>query len=189
MADALNRLRWQAVRWRERAGLPGIVAIALVLAAALGWLAWARPLAQAVQAQQEQVQAMQRQVAEAAHRPSDRSAPLAAATQLAVFEQRFGDERERATAFAQLWAIAGRQGLQLPQAEFRVGAGADGALSRYAIVLPVKTDYASLRRFIDDALRALPGLALEELSLHRDDPRSPLLDAQLRFVLFVARRS
>jgi hypothetical protein len=33
----------------------------------------------------------------------------------------------------------------------------------------------------------LPGLAIEEVSLRRGDPKSPTLDARLRFVLFLSR--
>jgi hypothetical protein len=57
----------------------------------------------------------------------------------------------------------------------------------YAILLPVTADYASLRAFIVDALRELPGLALEEMSLRREDSKSLQLDARLRFVLFLRR--
>jgi hypothetical protein len=66
-------------------------------------------------------------------------------------------------------------------------AEATESLARYTIVLPVKTDYAALRRFTRDVLRELPGLAMEEVSLRRSDAKSPLLDAQLRLVLYVVK--
>ena len=33
----------------------------------------------------------------------------------------------------------------------------------------------------------MPALALDEVNLRRSDPNSPLLDAQLRFVLFLTK--
>ena len=52
---------------------------------------------------------------------------------------------------------------------------------------PVQGDYRALRRFMADALREQPALALEAVSLQRNDPASPQVVASLRWVLFIAR--
>jgi hypothetical protein len=107
--------------------------------------------------------------------------------QLAAFEQRFGGERTIGPSLARLQAAAQRRGFTLDQAEFKLASELAEPLARYSIQLPIKADYRALRRFSRDALRELPGLALDEVSLRRSDPKSPLLDAQLRFVLFLAK--
>ncbi len=113
--------------------------------------------------------------------------PATPQQQLAAFEQRFADERSMAPSLARLQAAAQRRGFTLDQAEFKLANEATEPLLRYTIGLPVKADYRALRRFSRDALRDLPGLALDEVSLRRSDPKSPQLEAQLRFVLFLAK--
>ena len=120
---------------------------------------------------------------------ADLVAPVAATPQqqLLAFRQRFPGEQGIAPTLASLQASAQRHGLQLNRAEFRFTREPDEPLARYAITLPVQADYRALRRFTREALRELPGLAMEEVNLRRSDPKSPLLDAQLRFVLFVVQ--
>jgi hypothetical protein len=77
--------------------------------------------------------------------------------------------------------------VQIEQGEFRLSHEAGDPLLRYAMVLPVKGDYAALRRFLRDALRELPGLALEEVQLRRADTKAAAIEAQLRLILFVAK--
>ena len=107
--------------------------------------------------------------------------------QLAEFERRFSGEKSITAALGRLHAAARRQGVQLDQAEFKFASDAREPLSRYTVVLPVKADYRALRRFTHDAVQELPGLAMEEVNLRRSDPKSPVLEAQLRFVLFLTK--
>ena len=126
----------------------------------------------------------QRIAANSAHPAPVQTTP---AQQLAVFLQRFPSEAEMAGAVGALNAAAKRQGVQLNQAELKFSIEPSGLLARYSIVLPVKADYRALRGFIREAMRELPGLAMEELNVRRSDAKSPVLEAQLRFVLFVAK--
>ena len=73
------------------------------------------------------------------------------------------------------------------QLEFRFTSNAGEPVMRYTIELPIKAGYRALRRFTRAAMLELPGLAIEEVSLRRGDPKSPTLDARLRFVLFLSR--
>ena len=185
MATALTRARWQGAQWLRGIGLPGWVGLALGLACVIAVGALVEPKytdAQQLDASSDLL----------AQRAASRAMSTAAADatpqqQLATFEQRFAGERAIAQSVARLQAAAQRRGFVLDQAEFKLASDPAEPLARYSILLPVKADYRALRRFTHDALQEMPGLALDEVNLRRSDPKSPLVEAQLRFVLFLSK--
>jgi len=184
-AATMKQLRWQAMHWLRAVGLPGWVALALALASAAIWWGGVQPLLDAAKRHDADSAALQRRVAE--RNPATVATVRTPQQQLAEFERRFSGEKSITASLARLHAAARRQGVQLDQAEFKLSSDAREPLARYAIVLPVKADYRALRRFTRDAMRELPGLAVEEVNLRRSDPKAPALDAQLRLVLFVTK--
>lgn len=185
MAAALNRLRWQGAQMLRGIGLPGWVGLALALGCVLGFLGLIQPMQWEAQRLEADNDALSQRAA--AQSAAALEAPATPQQQLLAFEQRFAGERSIAPSLARLQAAAQRRGFTLEQAEFKLANEATEPLLRYTIGLPVKADYRGLRRFSRDALRDLPGLALDEVSLRRSDPKSPQLEAQLRFVLFLAK--
>ena len=185
MAAAVIRWRWNLARGLRAIGLAGWVALLLAGAALMGVWGVIEPL----RAEARQLDADSELLARRLRSAADLVAPVAATPQqqLLAFRQRFPGEQGIAPTLASLQAAAQRHGLQLNRAEFRFTREPDEPLARYAITLPVQADYRALRRFTREALRELPGLAMEEVNLRRSDPKSPLLDAQLRFVLFVVQ--
>jgi hypothetical protein len=181
----VTRWRWQLRHGLRGVGLPGWVAAALMLACALGWGFGIAPLRDEARRLEADSALLARRLAAPGQAAPAQATPR---QQLAAFERRFVGEAGIAAALARLQAAGRRHGVRLEQAEFKFANEAGAPLSRYAIVLPVKADYAALRRFTRDALRELPGLAIEEVNLRRGDPKAPVLDAQLRFVLFVTTR-
>lgn len=185
MATALTRARWQGAQWLRGIGLPGWVGLALGLLCVVSIWALVEPRrTEAQQLDAESDLLAQRAAARAMSTPAADATPQ---QQLALFEQRFAGERAIAPTVARLQAAAQRRGFMLDQAEFKFASEPAEPLARYSILLPIKADYRALRRFSHDALREMPGLALDEVSLRRSDPKSPLLDAQLRFVLFLTK--
>ena len=183
MAGALTRARWELAQGLRGIGLPGWVALAGRLGCALVVGGLIEPLrAEALRLDAASEQLTQR----ATTRPASAAEPTPQ-QQLIAFERRFADERSIAPTLARLQAIAQQRGFRLEQAEFKLASEPAEPLARYTISLPIKADYRAVRRFSRDALRELPALALDEVSLRRSDPASPQLDAQLRFVLFLAK--
>lgn len=179
---------WPRVRWHVRqrvdsVGLPGWVALALVLLCAGGLWSVVEPMRGEARRLDEESAALERRWAASAR--EDAGAATSPQQQLAAFRQRFPDDRGIASALRLLQAAARRQHVALDQAEFKLASETTEPLARYSIMFPIKADYRALRRFTRDALRELPALALEDVNLSRSDPKSPTLDAQLRFVLFV----
>ncbi|MBC7993239.1 MAG: hypothetical protein H7Z15_08370 [Rhizobacter sp.] len=179
----MKRLRWELLNALRAIGLAGWVGLGLLLLCAAVWWGFAAPLLDEARQLDADSAALERRVRERA--ATDAPVVLTAQQQLAEFERRFSDEKSLTDSLARLHAAARRQGVQLDKAEFKWASDAREPLSRYTIVLPLKCDYRALRRFTRDAVRELPGLAMEEVSLRRADAKSPLLDVQLRFVLFV----
>ena len=189
-SSSLNALRWNALRWYAArglrgVGLPGWVALVLLVGSAVVAVGGVAPLrAEADRLRADSALLEQRMAGQA------QSPAVSAATpqqQLAEFVRRFPNEQGMAPALARLQALARQRGVALDEAEFKFVSDAAEPLARYTITLPLKADYRALRRTTRDALRELPGLAMEEVNLRRSDPGSPLLDAQLRFVLFVTK--
>lgn len=181
----MKRLAWELARLAKGFGFPGAVAAALLGVAAAVWLALVVPAHEEAAQMRDQRARLDRRANEAGTVPM--GTPQGVREQLAEFRSRFGDEKGLGTALGRLHAVARRHGVQIEQAEFKLSSDAREPLSRYAIVLPVKADYRALRRFTQDALGQLPGLALEEVNLRRGDARASVIEAQLRFVLFVNR--
>lgn len=185
--NRVNRLRWHGREMLRSIGLAGWVAMALLLLCAIGHLSFVEPMGAEARRLDEESAVLEKRWA--AHSRADDRAPPTAQQQLAAFTQRFADEKGMAPALRRLQGAARRQQVAIDQAEFKFATEPTELLARYSIILPLKAGYPELRRFTRDALRDLPALALEDVNLRRSDPKSPMLEAQLRFVLFVSAPS
>jgi hypothetical protein len=123
--------------------------------------------------------------------PVRTTSPIAAASapgpvDFDTFLQRFQPERSSGAALGQLHRIARRHGIALPQGEFRLLPQEGLPLTRYTMVLPVTAPYATLRAFLAQLLRDMPGLALQDLNLQRSEAAAPgEVVARLGFVLYL----
>jgi hypothetical protein len=179
----MQRLRWEFERALRGVGVAGWAALALIGTALLAALFLTGGLADDARGLERDNLALQRQLRDRGNVPVQVS--TTPEQQLADFERRFGDEKSITASWARLHALAQRHGVRLEQGEFKLASETREPLARYAILLPVKTDYRALRRFMRAAMKELPGLALEEVSLRRGDANVSGVDAQLRFVLFI----
>lgn len=183
MAPALNYIRWRALRASEQVGLPAVAAALILSGLVVAWLALSLPTAHRLAALKGSNAELARlttvKLADA------RPAPLSSADRLVAFENGFPAPQALSRSYSRLWNLARKDGLQLRQADFKLADSGQDVAARYAIVLPVSAEYATLRAFIGDALHDNPALALEEMSVRRTDTRSTQLDARLHFVLFV----
>jgi hypothetical protein len=109
--------------------------------------------------------------------------------QLAAFYDRLADARDAPEIAGRLHAHARAAGLNLEHGEYRPLSDASGKLLRYQIVLPLTGSYPQVRRFLGDALRDMPGLALEAIRFKRDEGNSGQLQTELRFTAFLRSRS
>jgi hypothetical protein len=85
-----------------------------------------------------------------------------------------------------LFALAKRWSLELPQGQYKQSCDDSGAWCSYRMQLPVVGSYTSVRGFVQDALHALPSLALEGAGFKREAVGTEDLEVALRWTLYQA---
>lgn len=116
------------------------------------------------------------------------SGPRRASTneeRLAEFARALGARAEIDAHLRQLFDTARRRGLRLELGEYRLVANAPGGFQRYEIVLPIVGRFASIQSFGQQVLLTLPFAALEDVQVRRDAVDSAVVEAQLRFALYL----
>lgn len=166
--------------WHRHLGRPAWLALAL-LVALVAVQAQLRP---ALQHERDQLLARRTALAATPLAPTgERSAqpPLAAGE--------LPSTRQRGRDLETLAAAVQRAGLSLERADYSAGTATAGALLRVEATLPLTGSYASLRRFVADALNELPHAALESLQIERATAQASQLQATARLVLFYAEEA
>ncbi|WP_240702382.1 hypothetical protein [Trinickia terrae] len=108
-----------------------------------------------------------------------------AAQRLADFHGVLGNAGRTDEIVTRLFEAAAQTGVALNKAEYRPAHDAAGRYDTYTIVLPVKGDYASVRRFCEQVLLTLPYLALDDMRFKRSSANDRSIEASLRFTAFL----
>ena len=74
--------------------------------------------------------------------------------------------------------------LSIDTAKYEISATKTGSLVRYQLAFPVDGSYPQIRRFIDSALKTLPELAVNQVSIARKSIGDGTVEAQLRMTIF-----
>jgi hypothetical protein len=175
--------------------LAGGVLLALALAAALAWTAFARTGLERERAAFQAHAAQRAAVVAAAERAAAAAAlsaavaPTAAAApdqdNLAAFYGTLGERRYAEQQVKTLFALAARSGLTLRQGEYKSAWDRGANVRTYQVNLPVKGSYAAIWDFAMAALRAVPFAALDDISFRRDAIGEPAVEARLRLTLYL----
>ena len=173
-----QRLSRDARRW----GVPGGLG-ALLVGAALLVLLVVVPQGRAALRADEAVLHEARVRAAQARRQQDGQA--ADSDPLRSFQAGFPAAGERHRRITNLMALAAGLGLQPRRSDVRSLPEAGLGLTRVRVVLPLSGPYASLRRYVDQALREDPALTLDLLRLERSDLQSGELRAELQWSLWM----
>jgi hypothetical protein len=73
--------------------------------------------------------------------------------------------------------------LTLGSAHYQVAAETSSRFKHYQVLLPVKDQYVTIRRFIAAVLNSVPNAALQEIHVERPAVGDNTLDARIRFDL------
>lgn len=167
-------LAWLAARlaW------PGLLGLALLLAAGAAQLWLTRPM----HSEARDLAARAERLAARPAPPAPTAAQLEARRPLA---ERLPEADRDAEILAGLFAAAGRAGLSLDQGNYRLTVDRIAGLQRQQITLPVAGDYPAIRAFVAHALARHPSLALDGLQLARDGIGAGQVRATLRFTLYL----
>lgn len=171
----LWHLRRHGPEWAPR------IALGLMIATALFWIAILMPLQQRV-AEAERSQRAQR---EGMLRRADLNQAGDPQERLARFYAFFDESGGLAGKLERLEAAARASGLVLRRAEYRMLASPDQKLARYQIILPVEGSYRTIRNFASQALETIPALALSQIKFQRRRISEGTAEAQIIFTLYL----
>ncbi len=161
----------------------GPVALLAMLLFAAGIGAWLWYLPQARQA------AAARAVATKPAAATQPVAALVVATgpeqNLAQFYATLGDKRDAEQQLKTLFALAAKSGLSLTAGQYRAAIDQNGKFNTYQVSLPVRGSYRALWQFCLQTLATVPFAALDEISLRRETIGEPVLEARVRFTLYL----
>jgi hypothetical protein len=182
---AMNAAGLQALALRgqlalARIGAPACVAVVLCAAGVAAW-AWLLPQ-RAAQAR-VMAQPLPTPASLLAQQPA--AAPPSANQNLADFYAVLGEKRHAEQQVRLLFDLAAKSGLALNQGEYKSAYDKTSRVSTYQIVLPVKGGYQPLWQFAMQGLRDMPFASLDEVSFRRDAIAEPVVEARLRFTLYL----
>jgi len=163
-----------------------LIAFLLVVAAALTHLFLLPGREAAIEESERRLTSLERSARRAAlERQTERVTPEETRQRLL---NRFPTQAQLNAELGSLIELASKEGLNIPSGDYRLVPGKDGLFDRYVVTLPVKGSYLTIRRYVVAVRKAFPDLAVEDISLRRENIGTSQVDAQLCFILF-GRRS
>lgn len=174
---------WHAGRLAEALGWPGIVGAGLLAGLVATWPLLVTPLQARIAMLKTEVGLLRSRTA--AKLPAEHR-PLSSAEQLREFHRFFPAEDSIPDAMAKLHSAAAQYKLGLEQGEYHLLRDRDSRLGRYEILLPVRGAYSQIRKFVAQSLTDVPSLSLDSFTISRQKAADPLVDAQLKFTLYLA---
>jgi hypothetical protein len=166
-----------ARRLERSLGRTGVVGAGLLVAGIAFWLGGVQPMRASV----DRLHAVLAQ----AERAAPARAPRRPEDALASFYGYFVSREEAFAALSAIYTAADAEGLSLDTGEYRLSRDRGARLLRYQIVLPVKGSYPKIRQFVARALNEAPGIALEDLSLRRENAQSNVVEARVQLALYI----
>jgi hypothetical protein len=170
----------------QRMSLLNMLAFILLLSGAGAWLIWLPHIRQ----QNTTIQTALTRVEQALRAPPTlapvaKEEPQSDVKNLDQFYDTLGEEEYVEQQVKLLFALAKKVGLTLQQGEYKASFERQGRFHKYQIVLPVKGSYGLIRQFSESVLKGIPFASLDELSFKRDHISNRVLEAKLRFTLYL----
>jgi hypothetical protein len=165
------------IQYLGRAGFAGI---ALILLAALGFVAVNAHL------HQQGIQ-LQRDLAILRHEAGKRplSAAAAPTRELQVFLRKLPARSQLPTITERIVAQAAAAGVLLERGSYEVSTTPSGRVVRARLSFPVHGAYGDIRRFVDLTLAAVPAAGVDGLRLERKNIGATEIAADIRFAVFL----
>lgn len=175
-------MAWRALRDKiEALGVAGAAGVALLVFAALSAAIRVPESAVANESLRAELQRLALRAAGAARTGRQHDA----AAQLRAFHDFFPVYESLPEWLDTLEMAARDRGFSLGRVEYRLARDDGAGLLRYEAALALRGEYARIAGFVTGFLAAAPPAALDELKLRRDSASSAVLEAQLRFSIFL----
>jgi hypothetical protein len=160
----------------------GIAGIGLLVCAAAAFLGWVLPTRIETDAMQQQLAARGAQSLET------QQGPVASQDPLSDFYEFFPSADSSAQWLGKVYAVAEKQGLDLPRGEYRLVSPAGEVIATYEAIFALRGRYTQVRAFIAGILEEIPNVALDDVRLERQRTADNMVDARLRLTFFLRNR-
>lgn len=174
------KLLWIFRMSAARIGREGGISICLFGACMLGYIAFLAPL-------RTQLDRAEAEFIVASHRSAPTATRFVAREALDHFYAGLPSVDDQFLLMARLHKAAASNGLILERGDYKFAEEGGVPLVRYEIELPVKGDYAQIRRFVFAAMQDLPTLALKSISFGRQKSDEAQLNANVVLVLYLGK--
>ena len=172
--------------WAGRIGQAGFIGIVLLIAAAVAYSAWLRPLQAQSRELRVQLETARRHLEQAAAQRGQ-MAPVTEQQKLGAFYAKFPERDTVPDLLEIVFAQAEAQQVALDEGEYAFSSAKELGLDMLRITLPVKGSYPQIRKFIGATLAAIPTLSLENLSFRREKINDETVNAKVTLVLYLGR--
>lgn len=177
------RIRWQA----EQLGTPGKIGLGLLVFSIVFFVAAVLPRQAESSALMVEAETMQARLrAEPAPEGEKATRKIPRTQGLKVFYAFFPNTDSTPFWIAEVVQAAAKNGVEINGTEYRMDREKEVKLARYEMILPVRGQYPHVRGFVADTLRAVPALALVDVAIKRESVQSELLEANLKFNLYLS---
>lgn len=182
-SSRLNYVRCQIYLWRY--GWISILLLsllALAMTLSLGWF----PAQQArVQAAHKQFAMLTEEFQHMKNKPVSMVAPSHDAEVLVKLSERSYAESDVSLLLQLITQIAHAKGLTLTQSEFQSIQEGQAGLRQLQITLPVRATYVQIRQFVQETLRQLDGVSVDQISIKRENAGQNQVEARLKLSLWI----
>jgi Tfp pilus assembly protein PilO len=161
----------------RRMGKTGIVGVSLCIFSLVMYLSSTVPLreqlaSQAMELEQARADQARRMESGTSSSPRDQSS---------AFKNSLPTRVDTPKILGTLVTVAAASGVVLERGDYTYVAPGKGEIGRYQISLPLMGSYAQIRKFIENALAAVPAMALEKMRVERKSVADPVISAELQF--------
>lgn len=164
-------------------GWPGVLGLGLLVSVAGFYVSTLAPQQSQLDGLRQETMQLRQQA-----KTSADDAPQAPAEKLAVFYAFFPPSKNLPDMLDKIFAAAKRQSLVLEHGEYGVFKDGVGGMMRYQITLPVRGSYPQIRKFVDAALGEVPALSLDSIQFERRKIGDAMVEAKLKFVVFLGNK-
>lgn len=178
---------WARRRWLSLFGWPGMLGAGLLALCVALYISAVQPAQVRLNEAHESAISVQERVKRAANGLNH--GELTAADQLVEFYRIFPDEKNLLPWLEKVFVLAQSQGIRLDQGEYKVTRDKVGKLVRFEMMLPVRSTYPQIRKYVDILHREIPILAMEHLQFERQKVNDSEVEAKIKLALYVERES
>lgn len=178
----LPKFIWHCKQIAASLGITGGATAVLIIGGITFYFFAVIPLEKSITSLQQKTEQLRAQVQS---RKAANMQLLAPAEQLVSFYKIFPNASSAPDNLNKIYEAAKAHSLALEQGEYRMSRDENSKLVRYEIIFPVKGTYPQIRKFVNQVLKNIPTIALENITFQRQKVGESTIQSQIRFMLYL----